>query len=250
MQISRKYFFLYKMERGKIYLIRHAQSKYNQASAELENSGKKSEIATLKWQPQYIDVELSEFGERQAQQAITAAHALRLKTVFVSPLKRALRTAQILFENHPDQPRIIVHPQLAEKLKNAPDISLWNGSPYPQFSKFDWSLFTSDYFLFDIVKNSRTDALSKLPIEDIPMKLLQVMESMVPNKIETANEMLKRSKASKDIWKRHANNGSVALVAHSNFFKFYTMKFDGTEKSYRWMQNCEIIDSDDLVLDS
>ena len=234
------------MERGKIFLIRHAQSKYNQASADLESAGKKSQIVTLKWQPQYIDVELSEFGERQAQQAIPAAHALRLRIVFVSPLKRALRTAQILFENHPDQPRIIVHPQLAEKLKNAPDVSFYSGQPYSQFSKFDWSLFNSEYFLFDIVKNHHTDALCKLPIEEIPLKLLQTMESMVPGKIETANDMYKRTQASKELWKRHANNGNVALVAHSNFFKFYTMKFVNGEKVYRWVQNCEMIDSDEI----
>ncbi|OMJ89235.1 hypothetical protein SteCoe_8621 [Stentor coeruleus] len=238
------------MERGKIYLIRHAQSRYNQASSELENSGKKSQIVNLKWQPQYIDVELSDFGERQAQLAIPAAHALRVKIVFVSPLRRALRTAQILFENHPDQPKIIVHPQLAEKLKNAPDVSLWTGNPYPQFTKFDWSLFGSEYFLFDIVKNSKTEELSKLAIEEVPMKLLEEMQMMVPEKIETAGDMLKRAKASKDIWNRYSSYGNIALVAHSNFFKFYTMRFDGGEKSYRWMQNCEIIDSDELLLDS
>ena len=187
------------MERGKIYLIRHAQSQYNQASADLESAGKKSQIVTLKWQAQYIDAELSEFGERQAQLAIPSAHALRLKCVFVSPLRRALRTAQILFESHPDQPRIIVHPQLAEKLKNAPDISVYRGQPFLQFSKFDWSLFNSDYFLFDIVKNNHTESLSQLPLEEIPMKLLEVMESMVPEKIETANDMYKRTQASKDL---------------------------------------------------
>ena len=238
------------MERGKIYLIRHAQSKYNQASSELESAGKKSQIVNLKWQPQYIDVELSEFGEQQAQQAIPAAHALRLRLVFVSPLRRALRTAQILFETHPDQPRIIVHPQLSEKLKNAPDVSVYRGAPYAQFSKFDWSLFASDYFLFDIVKNPHTEALGDLPIEEIPEKLLAVMESLVPEKIESANDMLRRTQNSKDLWKRYAASGNIALVAHSNFFKFYTMKFDGNAKNYRWMQNCEMLDSEEVEIES
>ena len=238
------------MERGNIYLIRHAQSKYNQVSSDLEIAGKKSEIVNLKWQSQYIDVELSEFGEQQAQQAIPAAHALRLRLVFVSPLRRALRTAQILFENHPDQPRIIVHPQLSEKLKNAPDISVYRGAPHTEFSKFDWSLFASDYFLFDIVKNSHTEALKDLPIEEIPEKLLGVMEGLVPEKIETANDMFKRTQSSKELWKRYAASGNIALVAHSNFFKFYTMRFDGNAKTYRWMQNCEMLNSENLELDS
>lgn len=229
---------------GKIYLIRHAQSRYNQACQELESIGKKSEIRGLKWQPQYIDVELSEFGERQAQMAIASAHNLRLKTVFVSPLRRALRTAQILFENHPDEPRIVVHPQLAEKLKNAPDVSVFRGAALTQFRKFDWSLFNSNYFLFDLVKNSTTDELNKLPIEEIPVKLLQAMEDMQPQKIETADDMFKRTQESKEIWKRHAQDGNVALVAHSNFFKFYSMKWIEGEKAFRWMQNCEILDSD------
>lgn len=238
------------MERGKIYLIRHAQSKYNQASSELENAGKKEQIAGLKWQPQYIDVELSEFGELQARLAIPQAHALRVKAVFVSPLRRALRTAQILFENHPDQPRIIVHPQLSEKLKNAPDVSVYKGQPYAEFAKFDWSFFTSEYFLFDLVKNEHTEGLSKVPIEEIPGKLLEKMVGLVPEKIETANDMLKRTQHSKELWKRYAANGNIALVAHSNFFKFYSMKFEGNSKTYRWMQNCEMLDSEELGIDS
>ena len=80
------------------------------------------------------------------------------------------------------------------------------------------------------------------------MKLLEVMESMVPEKIETADDMYKRTQASKDLWKKHASSGNIALVAHSNFFKFYTMKFENGEKKYRWVQNCEMLDSDDLEL--
>lgn len=231
---------------GKVYLIRHAQSRYNQASYELESTGKKSEIRGLKWQVQYIDTELSEFGEMQAQLAIPMAHSLNIKTVFVSPLRRALRTAQILFENHPAQPRIVVHPQLAEKLKNAPDVSVYRGHPFTQYGKFDWSLFDSSYFLFDIVKNPTTTTLSKFPIDEIPVKLLQAMEFMQPDKIETADDMYKRTQESKELWKNYSLDGNVALVAHSNFFKFFTMKFTSGEKVYRWMANCEILDSDEI----
>lgn len=234
------------LSNGKIYLIRHAQSRYNQASYELESTGKKSEIRGLKWQPQYIDTELSEFGEMQAQQAIPSAHALDVKTVFVSPLRRALRTAQILFENHPNQPRIVVHPQLVEKLKNAPDVSVYRGQPLTQYGKFDWSLFNSSYFLFDIVKNPSTTILSKFPIEEIPDKLLQAMEEMQPEKIETADDMYKRTQESKELWKNYSLDGNIALVAHSNFFKFYSMKFVSGEKIYRWMANCEMLDSEEL----
>mmetsp|Transcript_12465 Transcript_12465/g.12530 ORF Transcript_12465/g.12530 Transcript_12465/m.12530 type:complete len:85 (+) Transcript_12465:110-364(+) len=84
-----------------------------------------------------MDAELSSYGELQALNAIPEVHALRVQIVFVSPFRRALRTAQILFENHPDHPTIIVHPLLAEKLKNVPDVSVWQGSPYPQFPNFD-----------------------------------------------------------------------------------------------------------------
>lgn len=125
------------MERKHLYLIRHAQSTYNQAALEYENQGKKNQIHELKWDPDFMDAELTAFGELQALQAVPEAHALRIKTVFVSPFRRALRTAQILFENHPDNPDIIVHPLLSEKLKNVPDISVYRGVPYPQYSNFD-----------------------------------------------------------------------------------------------------------------
>ena len=60
-------------------------------------------------------------------------------------------------------------------------------------------MFNSDYFLFDIVKNSHTEKLENLPIEEIPLKLLETMVSLIPDKIETANDMLKRTQASKDL---------------------------------------------------
>lgn len=126
-----------KMESKQIFLIRHAQSCVNQLVSEYESQFKLSEISSLQYSYASTDTELSELGVQQAINAIPLAHSLNLKTIVVSPLRRALRTAKILFENHPDSPRIIVHPALTENLHHAADVSSYKGSPFQEYMTFD-----------------------------------------------------------------------------------------------------------------
>lgn len=46
---------------------------------------------------------------------------LRIETVFVSPLKRAVETAVLLFKDHPNHPKFVVEPYLREMLLSACD---------------------------------------------------------------------------------------------------------------------------------
>mmetsp|Transcript_10605 Transcript_10605/g.10631 ORF Transcript_10605/g.10631 Transcript_10605/m.10631 type:complete len:110 (+) Transcript_10605:378-707(+) len=107
----------------------------------------------------------------------------------------------------------------------------------------------NNYFLFDMVRNAHTARLKTLPIEQIPRKLLDEMVSMIPEKIEPAEDMYKRAQESKEIWKKSALSGSVALVSHSNFFKFFTMKHDENGSTFRWLNNCEIYEYEEVDLD-
>lgn len=106
----------------------------------------------------------------------------------------------------------------------------------------------NDYFLFSIVQNPRTQRLNNLPIEQIPRRLLEEMISMIPEKIETHEDMFKRAQETKEVWKKSALSGSVALVSHSNFFKFFTMKHHENGTNFRWLQNCEIYPYEELEL--
>ena len=133
---------------NKLYLLRHAQSTQNQAAGEAMARGL-SEYH-VKWSDCFLDAPLSEFGIEQAKRERPAAHALDIQKVYVSPLRRALHTAQIMFEGHPNSPQIIVNPLLTEKIKNAPDCSMYAGRAYGEFRAFDWSFMPEYYYLFDI----------------------------------------------------------------------------------------------------
>ena len=231
------------MESNQVFLVRHAQSTYNQAAAHYEATGKKNFIWDLKWREEFIDCELSQKGVDQAVANIPQAHSLPVSKVFVSPLKRALQTAQILFKDHPNCPSIVVTPLLYEKLKNAPDVSLYEGTPFLEYSQMDWSQMGPGYPLLDLVCNAYTQPLKEVPISRLPKVLLQTMIDMAPDKIESAEQIYKRTQATKAIWRKEAKTGNIALVSHSNFFKFFLKNEDGT---YKWLDNCEIYPWSDI----
>lgn len=64
----------------------------------------------------YIDTPLHEIGEEQARNSARHLIDQNVHTVFVSPLFRTLRTAELLFENHPNKANIkfIVCPEITE----------------------------------------------------------------------------------------------------------------------------------------
>jgi broad specificity phosphatase PhoE len=68
---------------------------------------------------------LSELGVQQCDEASKLAGQLvNLKTIFVSPLRRALQTAYLLFKEHPNflSLRFVVHPLLRENMHTVCDI--------------------------------------------------------------------------------------------------------------------------------
>lgn len=225
---------------GSLYLIRHAQSTYNEASFKLQQQGISDAEAGICWMTDYLDCPLSQLGNQQAQQAVTQAHSIEVEKIFVSPLRRALETCRILFANHPNNPKIIVHPGLTEKLHDAPDVSLYKGEIYSEYSMFDWALVPSYYYIPDVVKNSHTEKLIGLTHTESMDTLLHMMKEMHPNKIETDESAFNRTHQIRTHFERMAENESVALVAHSNFFKFFTMDKLPDEGSYHWLENCEI----------
>ena len=49
-------------------------------------------------------------------------HKEKLDVVLVSPMRRALHTCQIIFDGHPDKPKIIVQPSFREIMESSNDI--------------------------------------------------------------------------------------------------------------------------------
>ena len=230
------------MNNGKLFLIRHAQSKFNKEVEIAQKTLDFERIEKAHWSPNFIDSELSDQGCDQANQARSQIKFLNINLVIVSPYKRALQTAKILFSDIPNQ-KFLVHPGLAEQISHSPDVSLYSGSAYSEFQHFDWSLFKNYYFLLDIIQKPAIQKLKNLEINLIPYEFLKIMKEL--NKpIESDLEIFNRAQQTKEIWKNYRKIGNIALVGHSNFFKFYSMnpgEFGGW--SY-FMRNCEIIDED------
>jgi len=79
----------------------------------------------LRLNPELVDAPLSDTGVKQCLEAsMRAASVAHLKTVFVSPLRRALQTAYLLFKEHPEfrEIKFILTPLLRENMHTVCDI--------------------------------------------------------------------------------------------------------------------------------
>ena len=86
-----------------IYFIRHAESKFNKVAEELEKKyGEKEcsdaeEYTQEKFSHTYLDVEITEHGILQCQEARKKMEDIDVDVILVSPMRRALRTCSIIF---------------------------------------------------------------------------------------------------------------------------------------------------------
>ena len=115
---------------NRVYLLRHANSNFNYAWAQtlslIEQGTHTNEALTnLSFDTALLDCPLSELGRAQCMKAQTEARQLKeVKTVFVSPLRRALQTAYLVFKDHPNFKNIkfIMHPDLREVAHTVCDV--------------------------------------------------------------------------------------------------------------------------------
>ncbi|CAG9322670.1 unnamed protein product [Blepharisma stoltei] len=227
---------------GKLWLIRHAQTFYNKAQYQWEEEGKSMDNAPLRWDPDLCDAELSEVGIQQCLSARDLVHTLDVHKVFVSPLKRALQTCEILFKDHPNLPQKIVHPILHEIINNGHDISSYRGAPFPEYSHYDWSLVPNEVLAPYILKNRYTEQLVGLSYDDAKSRLLEIMREINPHQVESCDELYDRAQRSKEIWRKELEEGNVALVSHSTFFNYFPAERleSGEYRGCKWLQNCEV----------
>lgn len=67
--------------------------------------------------------------------------------VIVSPLRRALKTCDIIFADHPSNPPVIVDPTFREILCSSNDIGSRIEESKKEFTRYDFSLITDpDYW--------------------------------------------------------------------------------------------------------
>jgi len=90
-----------------IYLVRHAQSVFNAV------------FDPKAPDPMIFDAPITPLGEGQARQAGTEVSQFNISSVIVSPLTRALQTAQLMFD---DKMPFYVDPMVRERLCHSCDV--------------------------------------------------------------------------------------------------------------------------------
>eukprot|EP00347_Sterkiella_histriomuscorum_P017571 403348825 len=116
------------------YLRQNKLQEYNETIAQLEqwklkNPGQNFPFTIDDWldvqaSKQMVDCDLMPESYEEELQTAKLLQNYKFHTVFVSPLKRSIQTAQRLFRNHPHFKTInfVVHPLLIERLHVAADI--------------------------------------------------------------------------------------------------------------------------------
>jgi broad specificity phosphatase PhoE len=223
------------------YLVRHAESGMNAAKTLAKGREDLEIVNSYKFGTQYMDAELTDKGKEQAHNIVAEFRDLPICKVFVSPLRRALQTAQILFSEHPLSPQVIVHPSLSKQPKSAHSISL--GLQTLEFSNFSWDLCPAYPYILDLcrpreAKNLRDlSASSSLPM---PIIALNRLKEMFPEVLEQKNDFKQRlnSLASYLRAEFDSSQGSICIITHKNVSRELTRLVNGkTDANFR---NAEI----------
>ncbi len=262
------------MEGTKVMYIRHAQSLFNfwelvlrgrLSEADKTKYAKDVEFVTAfknKFDQTLADPHLSGIGREQAASS-TLYDKLPIKIVFVSPLRRALETCDLLFSRHPNHAniRFIVHPMLREILNNANDVpsmlsdtrAHYEPKGY-DFSRFDALKVPHLHFLYNLNSPDREELLGKL--ETVEEKGYQsvVLAAQVAKrksapkhhrKLESYVNM--RSRAcqfaaflDEFIKNEHVEANQIAVVCHSTLIGYsQTTSFNHYNKGiYTDLPNC------------
>ena len=163
---------------GPLLFIRHGETAYNTLS---KSFGKE----ITRTSRGYLDCELNENGEAQAQALSKKLSEYKINYAFSSPALRCLQTCLISLKSHPEREQItiFVHPFLCETVSGVNGFCLNIREKKKNFNfqseiKFDWSIFDSlfpdqqlqDIFFLNFIKRDDSRFLeisNKLQSEEI-----------------------------------------------------------------------------------
>lgn len=178
-----------------VLCIRHGQSTFN---AIHPGSG---------IDPLHYDARLSELGHEQVREAREKLRSVEVDLVIVSPLTRALQTAQGLFSNHPSSPAFLVEATHRERVENSCDVGR-----SPSFLSQEFPGL----------------ALGHLP--EVWWHHLEPDERGVS--VESIESVQTRVEEFRGLLSRRPER-KIAVVGHGTFFYYLTGK---------WLTNCEIVE--------
>lgn len=270
----KKHNLLYtKNTKGKFLFLRHGETNYNKDSAKIKQS-------VIKINVKYLDCPLNEKGIQQAKLASENIKNIKFEAIYVSPLRRALETANILFTNHPqkNQLKIIVHPGITEivagvhnlipSIKESKQIFNLNSDV-----KFDWSVFDSinkddfsrdTYFLSyidslpsdkfnDIIQNMKINYNTDNYINSL-VEIPKLFLSLNLPRAESLNHAFKRGLSFKSFLKSNFKdtinnvNNKVLVITHSAIMKLLTSNSILTVNNIqKYPNDCHILNNCEII---
>lgn len=231
-----------------ITLIRHAESKFNEAECDPAYGG----FYGAKFHPDLIDPLITDRGVAQTKKAHDKVATKSYDFIFVSPLRRALQTATMVFENNPGKPKFVAVPWLSEYFHSAGDLGSDLETVKETFKHVDFSVLSElenpDFWYLENLadekwKKSMLQKIEEQGIVDKNKAAVFILSEMKKRRDapESNSDFTGRIEKAKTFIKNFvAKEGSeknYALVAHAYFIE----EFTATSKSYgRWFDNCEV----------
>lgn len=257
------------MDFFKLTVVRHAQSEYNTAQMTAKKSEvevKTNEDVVVKFSRSLIDCGISKEGEQQCASAREFFLTRKIDVVFVSPLRRALQTAKLIFGDHPSNPKFLVEPCIKEILSSTCDLAESFYKVSQEFPEFDWSEmkkyeYPELWVLYEYGDITHVPKLISMIKENNPtMKeplhpeaneiIARYMQERYPLELETQFDINARAGRAKVVLKKRIMefgemSGDAVLVAHSRILEAMTAtEFgeNGKPLNGTWLRNGEAKD--------
>jgi broad specificity phosphatase PhoE len=235
-----------------VIFIRHGESFINTFKKEKLDIGELSEEI----RKTITDADLTPLGNTQAEEAREKLKEMKIDMVYTSPLYRTLKTTQIIFKNHPCNPKIVVLPLIRELFFSSHDIPKELSIVKSEFPSFDFSLIENlkepDLWLFNslICSNKKEEFYHKyqqMEENERFKKILKILSE--PNNYfdESRIEIAQRCVMVKEIIEREQRKGmdKIALVSHAYFISTFIAEDidqNGIVNKRRRIDNCEIVE--------
>lgn len=177
--------------------------------------------------------------------------------VFTSPLRRTLETTKRLFENHPNQPKIQVLPEIREIIVDAGDVPYpWTGELEKAYPNYDFSRLNKleekkPLWFVEVMEEPLKERINGLIDQSDPATLpsdviIDEMMRIAPAHLESPHGVMERALKVRKLLKEQASRlrdgEKIAVVAHSDFITFLIAEeFDAEEKPLKTkhLTNCE-----------
>ena len=267
-----------------VFYIRHATSYFNlfcafqKHESGLDSTSEDMEFLskiTDKFSPLLADPKLTSKGILQCSEAAPIYHELPIKCLFVSPLRRALHTALLLFKDHPlrSKMKVIVHPLLTEVVGGSNEISIPLAEKRKEYEEqgFDFSLLDQYehpdmYFIYNINEPERTEVLNEVQRSSPAKSYVEVIANILKmrhisrptrhRKLENYINLRKRAREFAQYTLKYStdngyNSGEVAAVSHETTIAHsLAVEFNYYSKAiYDPIDNCKhkVIDINTLM---